>query len=247
MPPRITEQRMQNNIESLRAMVNARSPSVVRNPVVGSAISGTRRKHSLPCIGQRSGHLVVTGYIRGTRGGVKALIVKCDCDRPEYTVAVTNFRVFRSTRCNICAKQAASKKHYWCYAEAMPNDAHRTRLLNRLAAAITRCHTPTSRHYKSYGARGIQVCTAWRKDRATFLKYVQTLEGWDQPELEMDRINNNKGYAPKNIRFVSRSTNAKNKRQIADLEATIARLRRTLRRTKEQILRANKQRPATCS
>jgi hypothetical protein len=114
----------------------------------------------------------------------------------------------------------------------MPDDKHRTRLLNRLAAAITRCHSPNNRAFSHYGGRGIEVYTGWRKDRASFLQYVQTCSGWDNPSYEMDRIDVNKGYGPGNIQFVSRSDNLKNKRQvsvmqrrIADLEAEIADLR----------------------
>ena len=233
MPQRITDERMQRNVESLRALVDSGSPSVVRGRVEGSAISGARRTNPLPSIGHRSGKLTVTGYVRGVRGGVKALIVRCSCGGPEYTVDRQNFKNFKSTRCNLCAKQAASSKRYWKYAEAMPEDAHRTRLLNRLAAAITRCHTASSKGYVHYGARGIQVFDGWRKDRSSFLSYVRTLVGWDDPSLEMDRVDTNGGYEPGNIRFVTRATNAANKRRIADLEAEVQRLRRALGRTKK--------------
>ena len=48
----------------------------------------------------------------------------------------------------------------------------------------------------------------------------------------MDRIDVNGNYEEGNIRFVSRSENAKNKRHIADLEA---RIRHLELRLKEQI------------
>ena len=201
MPSRITEQRHQANIESVRRLVDAGSPSVVRDAVVGGAISGSRRRYPLPSIGYRSGKLTVTGYMAGTRGGVSALLVRCDCNTAEYTVDQSNFKDFRSTRCPLCAKTAAAAKRYWVYSEAMADDEHRTRLLNRLASAITRCHTPTSRVYQHYGGRGIHVCPEWRHDRAAFLRYVQTLDGWDRPDFEMDRINVDGHYEPGNIRL----------------------------------------------
>jgi hypothetical protein len=192
--------------------------------VVGSAISGSRRKYPLPSIGYRSGKLTVTGYIAGVRKGVKALIVQCDCNEAEYTVDHHNFKDFKSTRCNLCAKAASSAKRYWVYSNAMADDAHRTRLLNRLAAAITRCHTPTNKAYPHYGGRGISVHKQWRENKALFLCYVQTLEGWNVPSFEMDRIDVNGSYEPDNIQFVSRSDNLKNKRKVADLEARIRHL-----------------------
>lgn len=222
MPRQRSLERMEANAVALRALVDARSPRIVRDAVVGSAVSGARRRYPLPSIGHRSGKLTVAGYVLGTRSGVGALIVKCDCGFPEYTVENQNFKNFKTTRCNRCAKLAASAHRYWVYSEAMPDDVHRTRLLNRLAAAIARCHSPTSKIFKHYGGRGITVYESWRNNRAEFLRYVQTLDGWDRPDLEMDRTDVNSGYQPGNIRFVSKSDNAKNKRRVEDLEARIA-------------------------
>lgn len=235
MPSRTTEQRHQGNIESLRALVDAGSPCIVRGRMEGSAISGARRKFPLPSIGHRSGHLVVSGYLRGARGGVAALIVVCDCGRPEYTVDKQNFKNFCSTRCPVCAKSAASQKRYWRYTDALPDDEHRRRLLNRLAAAIGRCTNPRDKGYKHYGARGISIWPKWLEDRAAFLRYIQRCPGWDDPSLEMDRKDNSKGYVPGNLRFVTRAENASNKRRIEDLEAEVKRLRRALSWTKKQV------------
>lgn len=246
MPSRITEQRHQGNIESLRDVVNTRPQSVVRDAMVGSAISGARRRYPLPSIGHRSGKLTVTGYLCGQRGGVAALVVKCDCRSDEYSVDNHNFKDFKSTRCPLCAKTAANKKRFWVYSDAMGDDGHRTRLLNRLAAAITRCHTPTNRAYLHYGGRGISVYKQWRTDRTSFLKYVQTLDGWDVPSYEMDRTNVNGNYEPDNIRFVPRSDNLKNKRRVATLESEIANLRSRLLRAEESLHGANRTRADDC-
>jgi hypothetical protein len=80
-----------------------------------------------------------------------------------------------------------------------------------------------------YGGRGISVYEEWRRNRAAFLQYVQTLKGWDDPSLQMDRINVNGNYEPGNIRFVSPSENMSNKRKVADLEARIRYLEQRLK------------------
>jgi hypothetical protein len=197
--------------------------------MAGSAVSGTRRKQPLPEIGTRSGQLTVTGYIQGERHGLSALVVRCSCGRPEFSVALNNFKHFRSTRCGICGRRAGHEKRYWIYENALPDVAHRSRLLNRLAAAITRCHSPSSRIYASYGGRGIFVCDEWRNDRSTFLRYIQTIPGWDDPSLDMDRTDNNRGYEPGNIRFATHSQNALNRRKINEMEERIRDLEARLR------------------
>lgn len=106
----------------------------------------------------------------------------------------------------------------------MPDDAHRERLLNRLSAIITRCRSKTSKSYKHYGGRGISCYEEWIENRSKFLEYIQTLPGWDDPQLDLDRIDNDGNYEPGNIRFASKSENNKNKRHVFDLTNRIKEL-----------------------
>ena len=235
MPPRITTERHQRNIESLRALVNSRSPSVVRQQLAGGASSGARLKSPIPSIGDRSGKLTVLGYITGARGGVAQLIVRCACAADEYTVSRANFKRGLSKRCPICAKKAGAEKRYWRYSSALPDDGHRTRLLNRFSSMVGRCHNPENVQYLHYGGRGISVHQEWRDNRALFLEYCQTLDRWKDPARDIDRIDTNSNYEPGNIRFATKSENALNKRKVADLEAEITRLRSALIRAEAEI------------
>lgn len=152
-------------------------------------------------------------------------VCRCTCGA-ENMVYVSSLKTGRSTRCNACAKVAAATKRYWAYKNALPDDEHRTRLLNRLSAAIGRCTNPGNKGFKHYGLRGITVSELWRGDRAAFLEHVQTLPGWDDPALEMDRRNNDGNYEPGNIQFRSRSANMLNRRRLEDLEQRIRDLER---------------------
>lgn len=149
--------------------------------------------------------------------------VQCSCGNTSI-VTKGNLVAGRTTRCNVCAKQAARKKRWLKYSTILPDTEHRCRLLNRISNCIHRCHNPKSRVFKDYGGRGIHVHGAWREDRGAFLRYLIGLEGWDNPSLDLDRTDNNRGYEPGNLRFVSRSDNARNKRKVCDLEARIKQL-----------------------
>lgn len=223
---RTSVQRLETRREFVRNLVDAGSPRVVRGPMEASSGGGRFERKYLPSIGERSGKLTVTGYIStGTGRGLHGVLVRCDCDEREYVIESNNFKNKLATRCDVCAKSANWKKRYWKYAEILPDDEHRRRLLNRLAAAITRCHSPTAKQYHAYGGRGIRVCDEWRKDRTAFLRHVQTCPGWDDPVLEMDRADNSQGYEPGNIRFLTKRANNQNRRTIPALEAECARLR----------------------
>ena len=245
MPSRVVEERYKTNAERLRSMVDSGSPDIVRDAVVGDAVSGARRQYPLPRIGYRSGQLTVTGYIKNIRGGVSSIIVSCICGRPEYTVDVHNFRLFKSTRCGICARAAgeASRKKYWGYADILPDLDHRQRLLNRIASCIGRCHTETNAQYYQYGGRGIRVHEPWRTDRGAFLRYLLALDNWDDPTREIDRIDNNRGYEPGNLRFATRKENMRNRRSVAALQKEIDDLRSRLCRAEESLHNLDGTRP----
>jgi hypothetical protein len=137
----------------------------------------------------------------------------------------------KSTRCNVCAKKQAGhwRKNYLGYADILVDDEARRRLLGRYSAARTRCECPTAKQYANYGGRGIQMFPEWMDDRAAFLRYVITLEGWDNPTLEMDRIDNDKGYEPDNLRFITKRQNMDNRRTVRDLQERIHQLEACLR------------------
>ena len=72
-----------------------------------------------------------------------------------------------------------------------------------------RCEDPNHRAYHNYGGRGISVCPEWA---ASFENFWRDMRSTYHSGLELDRINNNKGYNPQNCRWVDRKTNSRNRR-----------------------------------
>ena len=114
-----------------------------------------------------------------------------------------------------------------------PDDAHRRRLMNRLSACKARCHSPTNQGYANYGGRGIRLYAPWHTDKAAWLRYVMTLDGWDKPELDLDRIDVNKGYEPDNLRFVTRAENQRNRRSMQNMQRLVDELKAEVAELKE--------------
>lgn len=75
-----------------------------------------------------------------------------------------------------------------------------------------RCNNKKTWNYKNYGGRGIKICKEWQNNRALFILWA--LDNGYRNNLQIDRIDNEKGYSPENCRWVTRSTNARNTRKL---------------------------------
>lgn len=71
-----------------------------------------------------------------------------------------------------------------------------------------RCFNPNVKSYKSHGARGITVCSAWLRFEA-FYEYMGRRPG---PGFSLDRMNNDGDYEPGNCRWATWSEQNLNRR-----------------------------------
>jgi hypothetical protein len=78
---------------------------------------------------------------------------------------------------------------------------------------IKRCTDPLNVAYKNYGERGITIYPAWQTDKWQFIGYLAQLPGYDDPELVLDRIDNDGNYEPGNLRFTTRQVSSLNRRR----------------------------------
>jgi len=74
---------------------------------------------------------------------------------------------------------------------------------------LTRCYSEGHVAYHRYGGRGIDVCKEWKESVIVFLKWIDENK-WSKG-MQIDRIDNNKGYSPDNCRIVSGIENQNNK------------------------------------
>lgn len=72
-----------------------------------------------------------------------------------------------------------------------------------------RCSNPKNKDFRWYGAKGVQVCSEWANDFASFYEWA-TANGYAD-NLTIDRINNDGDYSPDNCRWVTIQKQQKNR------------------------------------
>lgn len=82
-------------------------------------------------------------------------------------------------------------------------------LFNVWQTMKARCENANRDNYARYGGRGITVCKEWQTAE-NFVKWA--LDNGYEKGLQLDRIDNAKGYSPENCRFVTATVNSRNRR-----------------------------------
>jgi len=149
--------------------------------------------------GQTFGRLTALAPARDKRGAV-AWSVRCACG-VEKVVRADHLRAGRVVSCGCHAREKARGRRTHGATERPEYRVWQT--------MIERCHKPESKAYPFYGARGITVCPQWQTSFEAFIADV----GWrPAPDLQIDRIDNARGYEPGNVKWSTRKENCRNRR-----------------------------------
>lgn len=76
---------------------------------------------------------------------------------------------------------------------------------------LRRCTTGTKTYAHMsarYGDRGITVCAAWRE---SFISFYEHIGPKPTPQHTLDRVDNDRGYEPGNVRWATRAEQARNR------------------------------------
>lgn len=117
---------------------------------------------------------------------------RCDCGN-EKIIKGVNLVVGKSKSCG-CLKRDISAERY------RKHGLWKTKAFKAWEAMIGRCERNT-KGSANYRKRGITICPEWRNSFETFYNYVSKLDHYDEDGYTLDRINNNEGYKPGNVRW----------------------------------------------
>lgn len=80
------------------------------------------------------------------------------------------------------------------------------------AQMLTRCENPNHPQYPDYGGRGIAVCERWHSYESFLADVGRRPPADDKGRRSLDRIDNDRGYAPGNCRWATKHEQNNNRR-----------------------------------
>ena len=153
--------------------------------------------------GQKFGRLTVLRRVNNDKHGSAMWEVQCQCKNISK-VTSTKLILGKTKSCgcltiDICIKRNTKHGH--------ASRVGKSREYRAWLDMKKRCLNSTNKSYKSYGAVGISIYPAWIDNFDEFFEYI----GRCPPKYELDRIDSSKGYCPDNIRWVSETTQSRNR------------------------------------
>ena len=159
--------------------------------------------------GQKFGMLIAVSRAINNPYGKPQWNCKCDCGN-EKIALVSYLKKFHNPNCGCQLHDEISSSH-----TIHGMDSHRLTPIWR--AMMSRCYKPQNKDYKHYGGRGITVCDRWHDVR----NFIADMEPTYKPGLQLDRLDNGKGYSSENCRWVTSKQNNRNKRTNRRLKTLI--------------------------
>jgi hypothetical protein len=145
--------------------------------------------------GEVYGTLTILEESEKNRHGHRRVVCRCRCGKIR-TVPVMKLRDGRVSHCG-CLTDSHGMTG---------TPEHRAWL-----SMNGRCHTTTSRGYANYGGRGITVCEEWRRSFRSFYDHVGPRPSSSH---SVDRIDNERGYEPGNVRWALPRQQMRNTRRV---------------------------------
>jgi len=174
-------------------------------------------------LGQRFGRLTVLGET-APRNGSRRVFCACDCGN-DVTTNLQSLIKGETTSCGCYHRELLAQ-----LSKSAEQRARRTKhgqthhpLYSTWNGMMARCYDERHAGFKNYGARGITVCEAWH-DVRVFVAWVEQNLGARPDGRTMDRIDNDAGYAPGNIRWATYSEQRRNRRSKEKRDADATRL-----------------------
>ena len=159
--------------------------------------------------GQKFGRLTVINSVGVNKYG--NYLWQCQCECGKLHIAASAKLIQGKVRSCGCLKKEIGIKQLEKHGITTGG---KPRTFSIWAGMKARCYNPKAISYKNYGAKGITVCDEW----LTFENFHNwAIKNGYNDNLQIDRIDNNKGYCPENCRWVTITENMRNQTQTRNI------------------------------
>lgn len=153
-------------------------------------------------VGQKFSRWTVIASVDGlSKSNHSRFLARCDCGT-ERVVLGYKLRRGSSTSCGCFANEKTSQR---VTTHGLTNH----RLFKAWNGMMARCYNPKDQAFAHYGGRGITVCDRWHDVEA----FIADNDADFEPGLTIDRIKNDEGYRPGNIRWTTHRVQNRNYRR----------------------------------
>lgn len=154
-------------------------------------------------MGERFGRLVIgwLEYVHVTPGGKRKPMMACHCDCGGFHVAsLYDIRSGRTSSCGCLHDEVAQQARHGAARRKSHTPEYRA-----WRSMLTRGLNPNIKRADRYVMRGITVCDEWLPggDGKGFERFLAHVGTKPSPKHSLDRINNDDGYRPGNVRWAT--------------------------------------------
>lgn len=143
-------------------------------------------------------------YYRSNGAKLRRYLCVCECGGAATVVGQN----LRSGTTKSCGCKSGGFKHGHRKAGVPATVTH-----NTWSAMRARCNNPKHLAYPRYGGKGVRVCAEWNDQSNGFSAFLRDM-GERPIGHTLDRIDNQKGYAPDNCRWATPQEQYENKRVV---------------------------------
>lgn len=163
---------------------------------------------------QRFGRLVVIERAANGRDGRARWLCRCDCGA-EKVVSRHALQDGRTKSCG-CLRREIAASITWKHGYGTPTSPLYS-TFRIWVSMLDRTTNPRNSSWERYGGRGIGVCDRWNPKRGgNFENFLGDVGPRPSPRLSLDRIDNDRGYEPDNVRWATASQQRRNQRSFAN-------------------------------
>jgi hypothetical protein len=157
-------------------------------------------------IGKKFNLFTVIERVKGSNG-VGYWLCSCDCGN-KRNLTIYDLKTGKVKSCG-CLRPKLISEYKTKHGFASRDKSNRSKEYVTWCDIKKRCTNPNYKQYKDYGGRGINIDDSFKNDFPMFLKDVGFAPS---SKHSIDRIDNEKGYIPGNLRWVLPHIQQRNKR-----------------------------------